>query len=181
MLESAYANASYCLVQGRGRLGQASSEGSSIGLEMFLPFVFSLLRLLFLLAPPPFFLLVNSISSRWNLVVGNGDCFVTGPIELGNLLGYISVFVMYDSWETLKMRRKFFFFFFSFLSLSLSRILCALVTMSSFKVLLLASFHCLWRTMLTIMLICFSFCWEQTKMLRFGSTKPNPRCHHTLN
>jgi hypothetical protein len=179
MLESAYANASYCLVQGRGRLGQASSEGSSIGLEMFLPFVFFHPLVIFA-STSPFFFLVNLISSRWDLVVGNGDCFVTGPIELGNLLGYISVFVMYDSWETLKCAENSFFFLTLF-CFFLSRILCALVTMSSFKVLLLASFHCLWRVMLTMMLMCFLFCWEEIKMLMFGSAKPNPRCHDTLN
>jgi len=152
MLESAYANASYCLVQGRGRLGQASSEGSSIGLEMFLPFVF--LPLVIFASTSPFFFLVNLISSRWDLVVGNGDCFVTGPIELGNLLGYISVFVMYDSWETLKCAENSFFFFWPFFFLSPE--FCVLWwTMSSFKVLLLASFHCLWRIMLTMMLMCF--------------------------
>jgi len=121
MLESAYANASYCLVQGRGRLGQASSEGSSIGLEMFLPFVF--LPLVIFASTSPFFFLVNLISSRWDLVVGNGDCFVTGPIELGNLLGYISVFVMYDSWETLKCAENSFFFFDLF-SFSLQNSVC---------------------------------------------------------
>jgi hypothetical protein len=123
MLESAYANASYCLVQGRGRLGQASSEGSSIGLEMFLPFVFFHPLVIFA-STSPFFFLVNLISSRWDLVVGNGDCFVTGPIELGNLLGYISVFVMYDSWETLKCAENSFFFFDPFFFLSLQNSVC---------------------------------------------------------